>query len=313
MTSATLEQMQATLGLTFAQLVRLVVRSPHTYKVYSIPKKTGGMRTIAQPAKETKLVQRWLIANVFDKLPVHDCATAYKSGASIRINAERHAANSYLSKLDFKNFFPSVKESDIVLHLDKHLSALLPKQDILWIAHVSCVKPSDGSGLCLSVGAPSSPLLSNSIMFDFDCELDKWCKDRGISYTRYADDLTFSSNAEGISKEIEAAIQDILDRAAYPRLSLNHKKTIHVSKKHQRRVTGIIINNEGALSLGRERKRIISALIHRFTLNQLDAPAILNLQGLLGFSKDVEPTFVVSMRAKYGSAVIDTILQIRKN
>lgn len=307
-----LRAIQASLGMSLEQAVRLIVRSPHTYKVYEIPKKSGGLRTIAQPAKETKLIQRWLIDNVFCSLPVHHCATAYKRGASIKANAGAHAQNAYISKFDFTNFFSSIKEADVALHLAENLGEVLSRDEILWIARVSCVRSRSGGALCLSVGAPSSPLLSNSVMYRFDTKLNQWCSERGLVYTRYADDLTFSSSIEGLSKDIEFAIRDILRDISYPKLSLNDRKTIHVSKKHQRRITGIIINNEGALSLGRDRKRMISALIHKFTLNQISTSDAFKLQGLLGFARDVEPAFVLSMRKKYGSSVIDAILQIRK-
>jgi hypothetical protein len=99
---------------------------------------------------------------------------------------------------------------------------------------------------------------------------------------------------------------------AYPRLELNTKKTTHLSRKHKRRITRLIINNDGDISLGRKRKREISTLIHRSSLNFLSYIEVLNLQGLLGFAKDVEPLFLNRMRAKYSSELIDEILQKRK-
>ncbi|RYH00400.1 MAG: RNA-directed DNA polymerase [Alphaproteobacteria bacterium] len=313
MTIALIEEIQASLGLSSEQMVRLIVRSPYTYKTYTIPKKSGGFRVIAQPAKETKLIQRWLISNLFNKLPIHDCATAYKEGSSIKLNANKHRENEFLSKFDFIDFFQSIKEEDIKAHLMECLGGFLSEKEVAWVARLSCIKTQTSKNLCLSVGAPSSPLLSNSAMFQFDSKLNNWCQENGIIYTRYADDLTFSSSIKGASAEIEGAIQNVLTEMARPKLLLNNKKTIHVSKKHQRRITGIIINNEDELSLGRERKRMISALIHKFTLNQLASFEIFRLQGLLGFSKDVEPAFLIRMRDKYGSGVIEMILKIRKD
>ena len=112
--------------------------------------------------------------------------------------------------------------------------------------------------------------------------------------------------------DIEPFISGVAQKLTYPSLSLNNNKTTHLSKKHQRRITGIIINNEGNLSLGRNRKREISALIHKFSLGILPEPEIFRLQGLLGFSKDVEPLFVARMRGKYTSILIDEVLQKRK-
>jgi len=304
-------RIQIALGLGIDQLERLVVRAPYAYKFYTIPKKSGGVREIAQPAKETKILQRWLIENVFCDLPVHNQATAYKTGASIKLNAEAHAKSEFLSKFDFYSFFPSILEADVAAHLRENLGEKLTLEEIKWIARVSCIRQRDSSQLGLSVGAPSSPILSNSIMFEFDCIMVDWCVSNNVIYTRYADDLVFSTNVRNKFKLIEPLVLEVLKGLRYPTLRLNAKKTIHVSKSSQRRVTGLVLNNDGIVSLGRERKRVISSKIHKFSLGILDESMIYMLQGLLGLAVDVEPTFVNSMRLKYGDKLLDSILSKR--
>ena len=305
-------ELQESLGINENQLNRLILRAPHSYKVYTIAKRSGGDRVIAQPAKETKFIQHWLIDNIFKKMPVHQSATAYKNGASIKENAAAHQANSYITKFDFKNFFTSIKAGDLVEHLSRHLGELLNPEDIKDVARISCIKLHGRDELCLSVGAPSSPILSNTILIDFDRQVYAWCSQHGITYTRYADDLTFSTNTNRISSDIEPAIREIVRKLEYPRLRFNNKKTTHLSKKHQRRITGLVITNDGKLSLGRERKREISSLIHRFSLSLLSKDEVYHLQGLLGFATDVEPLFMSRMRGKYGAFLIQEILQKRK-
>lgn len=299
------------LAISGLDVVRLIIRAPHTYKKYEIDKKSGGKRLIAQPAKETKIIQRLLMVDLFDLLPVHDCAVAYKEGASIKKNAERHKENQFLSKFDFNDFFGSITESDVSTHLTYWFSEKITEQSVRDVARVSCIKHKDAGSLCLSIGAPSSPVLSNSIMYSFDVAVEEWCLKRAITYTRYADDLTFSSNEKGISTKIEPFLISLLADLPYPSLSLNAKKTIHVSKKHQRRITGLVINNDGVVSLGRERKRLISSMIHRYTFGLLDDDAVLHLQGLLGFAEDAEPLFVSRMRGKYGGKAIAELLRRR--
>ncbi len=311
MASSIFSRMQEAYALSDEQLNLLVKRSPHSYKVYSIPKKSGGNRQIAQPAKETKYLQYWLIENVFSLLPVHECASAYHKGASVKSNAAAHSKNQYLSKFDFRNFFPSIVFSDLVRHFEKHLNDHVQAADILLIARLACIRPKGTSNLCLSIGAPSSPILSNSIMYEFDERISGWCKDHGIVYTRYADDLAFSTNIKSISYAVEKELREVLAGLQYPKLVLHAEKTIHVSKKYQRKITGVVINNQNALSIGREKKRIVSSLIHRFALNGLSDADISRAQGLLGFAHDVEPLFVVRMRQKYGFRVIDQLLSFR--
>ncbi len=312
MTDHLRHDLEGSLGLSDYLINRLIDRAPYSYKVYTIPKRSGGQRTIAQPAKEIKFIQRWLIQNIFDKLPVHECASAYKDGASIKKNANSHKSHSYFIKLDFKDFFPSITSSDLVMHISKHLGHIFGAQDVQDISRVSCIRLHGKGDLCLSVGAPSSPVLSNTIMFSFDSEVSAWCAQNGITYTRYADDLTFSTSTKGICSEIESFVKGVTQELDYPNLTLNFNKTTHLSKKHQRRITGVIINNFGALSLGRNRKREISALIHKFSLDILPESEIFRLQGLLGFAKDVEPLFVARMRRKYSSRLIEEVLKKRK-
>lgn len=299
------------IGLHPLQFQLLARRAPDTYKHYTIAKKSGGDRWIAQPARETKHIQRWLVDNVFSTLPVHNCAMAYKEGTSITVNATLHSKNPYLAKFDFSNFFNSIKYHNLVDFFTTNFSRIFEPDDIVNMARMACVR-EEGAGLCLSVGAPSSPLLSNAILYYFDSQVSNWCQERLITYTRYADDLTFSTKAKGVCAEIRPFLNRILKEFDSPALRLNEKKTVHSSKKFQRRVTGLILNNDGKVSLGRERKREISALIHRFRLGVLPEDDAFKLQGLLGFAADAEPSFIISMDRKYGSAVLTSLYALRK-
>ena len=149
-------------------------------------------------------------------------------------------------------------------------------------------------------------------MYEFDLHVSKWCKDNNLVYTRYADDLTFSTNEKNICLDIEPILREIVKILEYPQLRFNRKKTIHLSKKNQRKVTGIILNNEGDISIGRSRKREISALIHKHTISLLDEDTIFKLQGLLGFANDIEPAFIQRMNKKYGHKIVKSIFNLRK-
>ncbi|AOE84641.1 retron St85 family RNA-directed DNA polymerase [Pseudomonas sp. TCU-HL1] len=307
-----LHDIASTLTLSLQELVYLIAKAPHSYKVYRIEKKTGGKRIIAQPARQIKYLQRALIHSVFKELPIHSCATAYAHGSSIKKNAEPHKNNKFISKFDISDFFGSIKEHDLIKHFNRHLAENINPDYFRYIARSCCINYKGTQELVLSVGAPSSPILSNSIMHEFDCIIHDWCTSKNITYTRYADDLTFSSNTKGVSFEIEKAITEALNSLDYPTLKLNTKKTFHASKKSQRRITGLIISNEGKISLGRDRKRTISAMIHKFSNGALPEEDIPKLQGMLGFAEDVEPVFSSRMRAKYGVKAISEIFQYRK-
>lgn len=303
-----LDKLLSDLTLSIEQFLRIVARAPRTYKKFTIAKKNGERRSIAQPARETKYVQNWLIGNVFDRLPIHKSATAYTKGASIKNNAFLHSTMPYIVKLDFKNFFPSILIGDVEAHLSRYCTDL-SAQELKYISMLSCF--DDQGKTCLSVGSPASPILSNSILFQFDTLVFDWAKANGFIYTRYADDLTFSTSVRGASSLVLPKVLEFLAGLEYPRIILNEKKTIHLSKKSSRRITGLIISNDGKVSLGRDRKREISVMVHKHLLGLLCADDLFKLQGLLGFAQDVEPLFLSRLRAKYGTDALRDLLAMR--
>lgn len=280
----------------------LVATAPYRYKVYKVPKKFGdGYRLIAQPAKEIKALQKFLVLNVISKLPVHDAATAYRKGQGIRRNAEHHVHSRYMLKMDFSNFFPSLVPHDILQHLDRHMSDSLSEEDLLVICKIGFWRPRGEKELRLSIGAPSSPAISNTLMLDFDTQISCMAAERGVIYTRYSDDLTFSCKEAQVLQTVEKDVYEITHDLVYPTLQINANKTIHVSKKHHRRVTGLVLSSDDKVSLGRERKRHIRAMVHRAFRNELDNSKMDQLKGFLAFASDVEPMFIQSLVRKYGN------------
>lgn len=287
------------------RLDRLIESAPHRYKVYQIPKQSGtGSRTIAQPAKEIKRLQYWVINNIFPDLPVHSSATAYVAGKNILNNSEVHSDNPYLLKLDFRDFFPSIKGTDFLKYSKHNGDISLLDDDLNRLVRLLFWIPKRRSDLQLSIGAPSSPFLSNAMMYCFDKEISRYCCGRTIAYTRYADDMTFSMHDKNMRGEVLREVESVLASQPFPSLELNRRKTVFGSKAHRRFVTGLILANNGTVSLGRERKRRIRAQIHHLKQNSLDDQEKSKLKGMLAFARDVEPDFVERMESKYGQQVL---------
>jgi hypothetical protein len=282
----------------------LIRSAPHRYKVYQIEKrKAGQFRTIAQPAKEVKALQYWVMNRVLSGFELHPAATGYREGRSIAHNARPHARGRFLLKLDFKDFFPSLKARDFKLFLKK-TKTNLGKEDIEALCRILFWKPKGSQDLCLSIGAPTSPMLSNILMLDFDRHISAVCAAHGVTYTRYADDLSFSANSSDQLEIVENAVVDLCRRSKSPSLTLNQDKTVRVSKKDARRVTGLVLTNDRKVSLGRDEKRRIRAWVHHFVTNRLDADQIPKLRGMLNYVNSVEPTFVRRIQSKYGADII---------
>lgn len=290
-----------------SDLLQLILNAPYRYRVYTIPKRTHGRRIIAQPTKVVKELQRCYLK--YQDFPSHINSMAYRKGFSIKDNAESHRLNSFLLKMDLANFFNSLTPEIFWNVWKEHWELLQPLERKL----VENILFWDNSGkLMLSVGAPSSPVVSNFCMYFFDVTVSEHCNQFNINYTRYADDLTFSSNVSGVLSSIPDFVSRVLKEKFSSKISINHQKTIFSSKAHNRHVTGITITNDEKLSIGRGRKRYIKHLINQYKYNLLDSETVYHLKGMLSFAKHIEPVFLNSLRRKYSSALIDEIIEVTK-
>ncbi|MEQ3442318.1 retron St85 family RNA-directed DNA polymerase [Pseudoalteromonas sp. BZP1] len=283
------------------------------YKVYKIPKRTIGFRTIAQPTKSVKKIQKELVKILSNHLSIHKCATAYIKDKSIKDNAIKHVKSEYLLKLDLEDFFNSITPNVFFKAIKKQ--GIIPSEDEAKILEQFLFwnrsKRVNGK-LVLSVGAPSSPFISNVIMYSFDKSMAEFCNQIGINYTRYADDLTFSSNAKGaLFKHLEF-VRRLLLKEFGTKIVLNESKTVFSSKGHNRHITGITISNNNRLSLGRDKKRYISALIHKFKLGLLSDEDIIHLHGLLAHAYHIEKSFLKRMSDKYSINTMNAIKNFSK-
>lgn len=281
--------------------------APKKYKRYEIPKRTSGTRTIAQPIRELKDYQRALVDLFQHYFPVHNSNMAYVKGRDIKRNAETHSQNIYFLKMDFTDFFNSITPKIFwkaceraSIEFDWFEKEIIEKT-IFW-------KPSKYSNrLVLSIGAPSSPFISNFIMYSFDCEIARYCEEKGITYTRYADDITFSTNIRNSLFILPELVREHLLKLYGNAIKINHLKTVFSSKKHNRHVTGITITNSDELSIGRAKKRYIKHLVHKFVEGQISLEDLNYLRGYLGFIKYVEPDFLTTLEKKYTQTVIQKI------
>lgn len=297
-------------GLAPSDVLTIVQSAPRRYKLYYIRKRSGGRRLIAHPAREVKFLQRVALDFLLCRLPLHDAATAYRLNTSIADNAKVHKGITPIMKLDFKDFFPSIRDMDWINYCQQ--KGALNDEDSRLSAYLFFRQVKGTESLRLSIGAPSSPTLSNVLMYDFDQLVHREAYERGINYTRYADDMTFSGQRLGMLKDM----MRIVDRARHmilmPKLLLNKNKTVFATTAYRRSVTGLILTNDGDVGLGRERRRLISASVHRAKRGLLDPDELLELCGLLAFANVAEPEFLARLSRKYGEDTIKMIGNARK-
>lgn len=295
---------------TSKELFEFQNNAPRKYKIYHIPKRTFGFRTIAQPIPELKNLQRISIKYLESKLPIHEKAAAYIKGKGIKNNALRHCKNKYFLKLDFENFFNSINTTIFWKMWDLYSKIQLTPQEKIYLENILFWRPSKNSKkLVLSIGAPSSPYISNFCMYEFDKTVTELCVSLNVTYSRYADDLTFSTNTKDVLFNFPNLINSLLLNIFDGKIRLNSLKTKFSSKAHNRHVTGITITNDKKISLGRARKRYIKSLIHSYVNKKLDNQELSKLKGLISFSYSIEPTFILSLKHKYSTEVIDSLFR----
>lgn len=288
------------------ELIVLIATASSRYKVHYIDKRGGrGRREIAQPTKEIKFLQRMLVNHELASLPIHQAAVAYRAGMSIADHARPHAQGRYLLKLDFKDFFPSIKWSCLAHCLARDTE--YTKVELWILGNLLCRKAKVTGVHQLSIGAPSSPHISNYVLHEFDARLTELCSRRGVRYTRYADDLAFSTSTPGELDAVEQDVRGLLAELNYLGVQLNEEKSINVSTKTRRTLVGLTLSNDGYASIGREAKRQLRQSIHRAKLGTLDSTEVANLQGRLAFAFAVDPAFVENLLARYGFASIAAI------
>lgn len=237
------------LGISPRLLTSFIHKPSHHYRQFEIGKRGGGSRVISSPKTFLKVVQYWLLDYFLFDLPVHNACHSYRKGHSILNNAEPHVGKRFVGNIDIEDYFGSINK--------KMIQQILRKNDIgerLSNSISRLVTLNDS----LPQGAPTSPLLSNAILFDFDSNLSDKAAELGLVYTRYADDITISGNVrENIVYLIDYAANYLKNIG----LRLNQKKTRIASSGGQQRVTGVVVNEKAQPP--RELRRRVRAMFHQ--------------------------------------------------
>ncbi len=235
------------------------------YTVFYIKKKSGTYREIKAPVWKLKLIQRAVAIILQSVYTVQEQAYGFVPGRSIVDNARQHAGASFILNIDLKDFFPSVyfKRVQKVLELPPfHLSG--EKEPLAFMIANLCSE--DG---VLPQGAPTSPLLTNIICQRLDRRLQEFASVYKTTYTRYADDITFSSNDFVFTKRFKDKLEKIL---ADERFTINQAKTRLQGKGYRQEVTGLTVNEK--VNVNRWFLRSYRTMLHLF--NKKGAAAALD-------------------------------------
>lgn len=293
-----------------------VAEDKDKYTSFEVPKKHGGARIINAPSAKLKRLQTnlsHLLLNCLDELRTQGkyldtMSHGFQRSKGIVSNATAHRAKRYVFNLDITDFFGSINFGRVRGFLIKDERFSLHPKIATIIAQIAC---RNGS---LPQGSPCSPVISNLIGHILDIRLIGLAAKHGCQYTRYADDLTFSTNKKTFPAEIATrqaennewsagtSLQEILRTNGF---SINAKKTRMQYSDSRQEVTGLVVNRK--INVRKEYRKLVRAMVHRLFLTgqfslksgsitattagtvSTQAPGTLNqLHGMLGFIDGVD-------------------------
>lgn len=229
-----LSSLERDLGFRAGTLYAVSNRLSRHYHSVRLPKKGGGERLLSVPDPQLKAIQRRIAQVLLPLMPVSAYARAYRDGASTRHNALPHVGQPLVLKLDICHFFDAIRYSQVK---EAAFPADMYAEPIRVLLAMLCYYKD-----ALPQGAPTSPAVSNIILYDFDEKVGAWCRSRGIAYTRYCDDLTFSGDFD--PRVVRAYIEGELRALGF---LLNGQKTRIQFRSKRQSVTGLVVNDRAAV------------------------------------------------------------------
>jgi retron-type reverse transcriptase len=242
------------------------------YRTFEIPKRTGGMRTISAPTPELKKLQRRLaelLESCVDSINSGKAKTGslshgFKPGHSIFTNAVRHRRRRFVFNVDLENFFGSINFGR-VRGFFMHNKNFLLKPDVATVlAQIACHENT------LPQGSPCSPIISNLVGHILDIRLVQLASRTGCTYSRYADDITFSTNKSTFPIDVAGESGEVMNWTVGAELaktirktgfSVNEKKTRMQLAQSRQDVTGLVVNRR--VNIRSEYRHLARAMVHR--------------------------------------------------
>ena len=237
------------------------------YNTLEIPKKNGDTRTICVPNKNLKKVQKKLynkLSTYYDEIKTQNNFTSkishgFEKNRSIVTNAEVHKNKRYVVNLDLLVFFPSINFGRVRSYFIKNNYFEINDDIATILAQLTCYKGT------LPQGASTSPLIANMICNIMDIRILKIAKKYRLDYTRYAGDLTFSTNNKYFLNDYDKFLEDIKNIIHRSGFELNSKKTRLLFSNSRQEVTGLVVNKK--ISVPKEYYKNTRAMAHSLYKN----------------------------------------------
>lgn len=286
------------IGISHGLLTAMIKSPSRYYRQFNLKKKSGGERQILAPRKFMKVVQYWINDHILNRLSVHSSCYSYRNGVSIKDNALNHINKKFVANIDISDYFGTINK--------KMVSNCLRKNNIP--EHIINVI----SGLVtyngvLPQGAPTSPIISNSILFELDRRISNAAQKLDCVYTRYSDDITISGDCK---KRISSLINAIEINIGFMGFSLNNEKKRIASNNSRQVVTGILVN-DSLRPTRNYRKKIRSTFDHAIKEMDNSQETINKLKGYFNYLKSFK-RYGFSFNEKYYTDILWRLINIKQ-
>lgn len=237
------------------------------YTEFEIPKKSGEPRRICAPTGDLKGVQRQLAdalwehqKSIYEELGIKpNISHAFEEGKSIITNAKIHRNKRIVINVDLSDFFDSIHIGRVCGFFEKNKHFNLPHEPAITIAQLACYQGK------LPQGAPTSPIITNLVCQVLDMHLLSFAKRYRLDYTRYADDITFSTNDRAFLETWDSFYAELEKKIRKAGFSLNEKKTRITYRDSKQVVTGLVVNKK--ISVDHAYCRKVRAMAHSLYTN----------------------------------------------
>lgn len=255
----------------FMTRVIYIRNTDNLYSQFAIKKKNGSDRIISAPDSELKEIQSKLsdllqdcLNNLRENLEEDNhFSHGFERNRNIITNAEKHKSKKWVLNIDICNFFDEFNFGRVRGYFLKNNNFSLNTELSTLIAKIACHQDK------LPQGSPCSPVITNLILVSLDRRLSNLCNSVGCTYTRYADDITISTNKKEFPKEIIREQDDkfitlnkkFLKEITSSGFKINHKKLRLLDKKNRQEVTGLTVNR--FVNVDRRYAKTVRAMAHR--------------------------------------------------
>ena len=287
-------EVAAALDIEYRELTYILYarKTENLYITFEIPKKNGGVRTIDAPLEPLKKVQKSIANELYvvqkkyylDNLQM-SCVHGFVKGKGIISNATAHRNKKYILNVDLENFFDSFHFGRVKGYFEKNQYFKMSPEAALCIAQLTCYKGK------LPQGAPSSPIITNLICSILDRRIALIARKYKVFYTRYADDLTFSTNDKHFDEKQEQFLVELSKEIQKSGFKINDNKTRFIRNNRRQEVTGLVVNDR--VNIKREYYKTTRAIVHNLYMGKEisvngEPISIATVEGRLGFINQLD-------------------------